>query len=118
MDFFWHKLPEEYKQEMQGSLAGVQTSRSGPSIGLPDIVALNGYFDVVSYHYWLKSKEKSEAKASTQLVRTEHCSAFIPQETIRLVDKLCSATAHGFSSWRADGSTSYSTFYQLGVLGS
>jgi hypothetical protein len=37
-------------------------------------VALNSYFDTVSYYYWLKSKE---GKSQTALGREEHCSAFI-----------------------------------------
>lgn len=73
MNLFWPKLPKEYRQEIQGIVDGVAANRIR-SVRLHDIVALNSYFDLVSYHYWLKSKETT---ASTPLTRAEHCSAFI-----------------------------------------
>jgi hypothetical protein len=73
MKLFWPKLPEEYHEEIKGIIAGVE-ARGIRNVRLQDIVALNGYFDIVSYHYWLKSKELTP---STQLARAEHCSAFI-----------------------------------------
>lgn len=73
MKLFWPKLPEEYKNEIQGIVDGVKRNRI-ENVRLQDIVALNGYFDTVSYHYWLKSKEVAP---SMPLARAEHCSAFI-----------------------------------------
>ena len=73
MNLFWPKLPEEYRQEIQGIVDGVASSKVR-NVHLQDVVALNGYFDLVSYHYWLKSKE---SKPISPLARAEHCSAFI-----------------------------------------
>lgn len=73
VNLFWPKLPLEYQREIEGILAGVE-SRGIKHVRLEDVLALNGYFDAVSYHYWLKSKEVA---ASAQLARAEHCSAFI-----------------------------------------
>ena len=73
MKLFWPKLPKEYQQEIQGIVDGAESSKVG-KIRLEDAVALNGYFDNVSYHYWLKSKENEKV---SPLTRAEHCSAFI-----------------------------------------
>jgi len=73
MDLFWPKLPQEYREEIQGIVDGVRASKIR-SIRLEDIVALNGYFDTISYHYWLKAKS---AEPTSPLARAEHCSAFI-----------------------------------------
>jgi len=73
MNLFWPKLSEEYKTEISGILEGIR-ARQVTNVDLEDIVALNGYFDVVSYHYWLKSKEGPGQVTSN---RGEHCSAFI-----------------------------------------
>jgi hypothetical protein len=73
MNLFWPKLSEEYRQEIQGIVDGVASTKV-KDIGLRDVVALNSYFDLVSYHYWLKSKE---SKPISPLARAEHCSAFI-----------------------------------------
>lgn len=73
MNLFWPKLTEEYKEEFQGIVDGVLANKVR-NVRLQDIAALNGYFDSVSYHYWLKSKEKA---AISRLARAEHCSAFI-----------------------------------------
>ena len=73
MNLFWSKLSEEYRQEIQGIVDGV-ASNNVRNIHLRDVVALNSYFDMVSYHYWLKSKE---SKPISPLARAEHCSAFI-----------------------------------------
>ena len=73
MSLFWPKLPEEYRNEIHGIVDGVKGNRI-ENVQLQDVVALNGYFDIVSYHYWLKSKEIGP---SVRLARAEHCSAFI-----------------------------------------
>jgi len=73
MELFWPKLPEEYKDEISGIVDGVRADGIR-NVRLEDIVALNGYFDIVSYHYWLKSKE---IEAKPQTARAEHCSVFI-----------------------------------------
>ena len=73
MQLYWPKLPEEYRTEIKGVVAGTR-ARQVSNIGLEDIVALNGFFDTVSYHYWLRAKEGQTPSASGG---EEHCSAFI-----------------------------------------
>jgi hypothetical protein len=73
MELFWPKLPEEYREEMQGIVDGVASTRIR-NVHLRDVVALNSFFDIVSYHFWLKSRE---GKSISPLARAEHCSAFI-----------------------------------------
>jgi hypothetical protein len=73
MNLFWPKLPQEYKDEIHGIVAGVRANKTG-NVRLEDIVALNGYFDILSYHYWLKAKK---AEPASPLARADHCSAFI-----------------------------------------
>jgi len=73
MNQFWPKLTEEYKEELQGIVDGALANKIR-NVRLRDIAALNGYFDSVSYHYWLRSKEEL---ATSPLARAEHCSAFI-----------------------------------------
>lgn len=73
MNLHWSKVPDEYRNEIQGITAGVR-ARQIQGVSLADIVALNSYFDTVSYHYWLKAEEGRVQEASTG---AEHCSAFI-----------------------------------------
>ena len=73
MKLYWPKLSEEYKTEIQGVFSGVQ-ARKKSGLSLQDLVALNSYFDTVSYHYWLKTKE---GPPQSPRGRGEHCSAFI-----------------------------------------
>jgi hypothetical protein len=73
MDLFWPKLSQEFKDEIHGIVDGVRANNKG-NVRLEDIAALNGYFDTLSYHYWLKSKS---AEPTSPLARAEHCSAFI-----------------------------------------
>lgn len=71
MSLFWPKILGEYRAEIEGIVDGVNAEGIS-GIGLEDIVALNGFEDIVSYHHWLKSKESESATR-----REEHCSAFI-----------------------------------------
>jgi hypothetical protein len=73
MELFWPRLPGEYCDEIEGILTGLE-AKGIRNVRLEDILALNGYFDIVSYHYWLKSKQLAPSKPQT---RAEHCSAFI-----------------------------------------
>ena len=72
MDLFWPKILGEYRNEIEGIVNGVKAAGIS-GIDLEDVVALNGFEDTISYHYWLKSKE-SDSRATG---REEHCSAFI-----------------------------------------
>ena len=72
MNLYWPRIPPEYRTEIEGIAHGV--GANGVSdVHLEDIVAFNGFFDTVSYHYSLKSKENPSAPTA----REEHCSAII-----------------------------------------
>lgn len=64
------KLDREYRDELEGIVSGIM-ARGKSKLDLVDIVALNGYFDTVSYHYWLKAGGEAKSFAPP------HCSAFI-----------------------------------------
>ena len=93
MKLYWPKLTEEYKTEIQGVLAGIQARRE-TSLRLEDILALNSYFDTVSYHYWLKTKED---RPQNPLGREEHCSAFIATGNVTKGGKILLAHNTWFS---------------------
>jgi Phospholipase B len=73
MNLYWPKLLEEYRAEIEGIADGVKAEGIS-EVSLDDIVALNGFDDSVSYHYWLKNREGQSAAPAG---REEHCSAFI-----------------------------------------
>ena len=93
MKLYWPKLMEEYKTEIEGVLAGIQARRE-TSLRLEDILALNSYFDTVSYHYWLKNKED---QPQSPLGREEHCSAFIATGNVTKGGKILLAHNTWFS---------------------
>ena len=68
-----HCVPKEYLEEISGITKGAR-ARGVKNIDETDILALNGLFDTLSYHNWLRYQEKgtlSPVKAAG------HCSAFI-----------------------------------------
>lgn len=65
-EMYLPKLDEEYKAELDGILSGFK-AKKGEGIDLLDVAALNGYWDTVSYHYWLEAKGGG----------APHCSAFM-----------------------------------------
>jgi len=73
MRLYWPKLTEEYQNEIEGTRAGIQAVNV-TGIDITDIVALNGFFDTVSYHYSLKDKENQHQPLG---IGQEHCSALI-----------------------------------------
>lgn len=99
MNSYWPRLSEEYKNEIQGITHGIQ-SRRIKSVSLEDIVALNSYFDTVSYHYWLKAKE---GRTQTPSGRAEHCSAFVATGDITGDGKIILAHNTWFSYLTAAG---------------
>ena len=68
--FYEPKLSEELKMELEGIAKGAK--ERGVNIDFHDVVALNGQFDTLTYHYWLKSKEGKVSPAPGG-----GCSAFI-----------------------------------------
>ncbi|MBS7656011.1 peptidase C45 [Candidatus Bathyarchaeota archaeon] len=69
----WDKTPDEYKEEIHGILTGLN-SRGFNYITLNDILFINGYGDVLSYH---TSKECKGNEQNKNKRREPHCSAFI-----------------------------------------
>lgn len=68
---YLEKLDKEYRNELEGIVSGIKAYNKKVNLDLIDIVALNGYFDTLSYHYWLKNNDKVKFYAPP------HCSAFI-----------------------------------------
>ncbi len=93
MKLYWPKLTEEYQTEIEGVLAGIE-ARDRTALKLQDLLALNSYFDTVSYHYWLKTKE---GQVQSPLGRGEHCSAFIATGNVTKDEKLLLAHNTWFS---------------------
>lgn len=73
MKLYWPKLTEEYQNEIEGIRGGIQAVNV-TGIDTADIVALNGFFDTVSYHYSLKNEEGQHQPLG---IGQEHCSALI-----------------------------------------
>ena len=73
-DVLWPHIDPEYQQELQGITDGVKAH--GVNLDLYDIVALNGFEEVMDYYLpWLEKKQKS-AK-NPKLAAPGNCSAFI-----------------------------------------
>ncbi|MEM3507596.1 MAG: C45 family peptidase [Candidatus Bathyarchaeia archaeon] len=68
-EMYLPKLDKEYKAELEGIISGIKAYKK-TNLDLIDIAALNGYYDTLSYHYWLKSGEE-------KFYKSPHCSAFI-----------------------------------------
>lgn len=71
------KLPSEYREEIEGILAGL-TARGVSEFDLVDLIALNGYFDTTSYYYWQRA-EQARRRGQRLPPAEEHggCSAFM-----------------------------------------
>jgi hypothetical protein len=71
--YFLPKVPDEYRQELQGMEAGLKAH--GSSLDLMDLVAMNGFMEF-SYYYGEARKRAARGVASPTST-AEHCSAFI-----------------------------------------
>lgn len=72
---FTPQIDKEFLEELQGITAGV--SAAGINTSLNEILALNGYLELVSY-WWPKARKK-EPEGHSNL--KQHCSAFIATGT-------------------------------------
>lgn len=70
----WPHIDEEYREELQGIVNGVQSK--GSKLDLWDIVALNGGIELPDYYVpWLNKREKAENHPV--ILPRGRCSAFI-----------------------------------------
>jgi Phospholipase B len=67
----WPRVPEEYRQELEGMLEGLKAH--GSRLDLVDLVAMNAYME---FPYYYDESKKREAKGVPSAVG-EHCSAFV-----------------------------------------
>jgi Phospholipase B len=71
----WPKLDPEYQQELQGIAEGLN-ARTGSSLDVYDIVALNSFEEVPDYYVpWLNKQEKTPK--APNLKSPGNCSAFV-----------------------------------------
>lgn len=68
---FWPKIPQEYRDELQGIAEGLKAR--GSSLDVFDLVAMNGWMEFSYYYDELKRRAGTPVKSSAP----EHCSAFI-----------------------------------------
>jgi hypothetical protein len=69
--FFWPKVTEEYRQELQGIADGVKAH--GSKLDLLDVVTMNAFLE---FPYYYDTARLNEAKGVPKSVG-EHCSAFV-----------------------------------------
>lgn len=70
------KVPEEYRQEMRGIVAGL--AEQGFKHDYLDVVAFNAQIDLEYYYpVWLKEQDRPVASAARTFHAPERCSAFI-----------------------------------------
>lgn len=68
-----HRVPSEYLEEISGITKGAR-AWGVRKIDETDVLALNGLFDTLSYHNWLRYQEKGTPSPTKT---AGHCSAFI-----------------------------------------
>jgi hypothetical protein len=65
---FWHKMPEEYRQEITGIAEGVNAKLGEGEINVRDMLAINSFIEMGGYYVpWLDSQDAPKPP--------EHCSA-------------------------------------------
>ena len=69
-------VPKEYLEEISGITKGSQ-AHGVQNINETDILALNGLFDTLFYHNWLRYQEQG---TFTPVKATGHCSRSLQQE--------------------------------------
>jgi hypothetical protein len=74
-EILWPKIDAEYQQELQGIAEGLN-ARTGSSLDVYDIIALNSFEEVPDYYVpWLNKQEK--ASNAPKLKSPGNCSAFV-----------------------------------------
>jgi hypothetical protein len=68
---FWPRVPEEYRQELEGMAEGLKAH--GSRLDVVDLVAMNAYME---FPYYYDEAKKREARGVPSTVG-EHCSAFV-----------------------------------------
>ena len=64
----WHNIPDEYRDELNGIVSGVNVRLGEGKIDIKDIVAINSLLEIPDYYVpWLEKQEKP--------IPPEHCSA-------------------------------------------
>jgi len=69
--FAWPKVPAEYREELQGIVAGLQAK--GSKLDVIDLVAMNEWMEFPYYYDELKRRQKLPITSTV----AEHCSAFV-----------------------------------------
>ena len=65
----WSKVPDEYRQEINGIVAGVNAKLGAGKVDTKDLVAINSFLEMPGYYVpWLEGQEKTTPP--------ERCSAF------------------------------------------
>jgi phospholipase B-like protein len=71
--YFWPKVPNEYREELQGIEAGLKVQ--GSKLDLVDLVAMNGFME---FSYYYDDARRREARGvATPASPPDRCSAFI-----------------------------------------
>lgn len=68
---FWPKVPEEYREELQGIADGLKAH--GSNLDVMDLVAMNGWMELPYYYDEMKRRAGTPVKSAVG----EHCSAFV-----------------------------------------
>jgi hypothetical protein len=69
---FWSKIPEEYQEEIDGIVSGVNNKLGTGKIDRADIVAMNSILEMPYFISWINSRDKPKAADPTP---PGHCSA-------------------------------------------
>ncbi len=71
-DVFWPKVPEEYRQEIQGMSEGL--AAHGVKLDALDLTVMNAWLEISPY--WFKWQQAQQGKTAL-LATPERCSAFV-----------------------------------------
>jgi hypothetical protein len=69
--YFWPRVPDEYRQELQGMAGGLRAH--GSKLDTMDLVTMNGFMEFSYYYDEARRREAKNIASNTG----EHCSAFV-----------------------------------------
>ncbi|MGH9584334.1 MAG: C45 family autoproteolytic acyltransferase/hydrolase, partial [Bryobacteraceae bacterium] len=72
--YFWPKVPEEYRQEIEGIENGLKAR--GSQLDTMDLVTMNAFMEF-PYYYDEEKRQAKGVSAAAGSEPAEHCSAFI-----------------------------------------